>query len=139
LKVDEFKKKAINLKMGISTSLYTIEITVNGYFKKCLLVTGNQMKNDTGEIVVNYLSSLESYKSKENFINSLYDQLGEMILVDGIILPQNDISYQMKEKYMIRYIHTIILQSVERKENIDLDDLTSVNVFPIEDMTSIKL
>ncbi|MDD4931750.1 MAG: hypothetical protein PHG66_06435 [Candidatus Colwellbacteria bacterium] len=126
--------------MGGTTSLYVIEINVSGYFKKFFLITKSQMKKDTGEIVINYLSMLEPYNSKENFINSFYSQLAELIIVDGIaISPQDDISYRMKEKYMIKYIHNIILQSVQQGGSIDLDNETTINISPVEDMTPIKI
>lgn len=125
--------------MGISPSLYVIEISVFGYSKKFILVTKLQMKKETGEIVINYLSMLEPYTSKKNFINSLYSQLAELIIIDGITLPQNDISYRLKEKYMIKYVHNIILQSIEQGESINLDGSTTINIFPVEDMTSIKI
>lgn len=124
------------LKMGVATSLYVMEISVTNYEKKYLLVTKSQMKRELGEILVKYLSLLDPYNSRENFINSLYSQLSEPILIDGISLsPGDDISYRKKEKYMIKYLHSNIL----KYKSVDLDSYTSINIFPIEDMTPIKI
>ncbi len=125
--------------MGSAKSLYSVEISVYGYAKKHLLVTRYQLKHKIGDIVVDYISGLEPYRSRENFINKFYDGLAEIITVGGMILPQRNLSYKKIERYMIQYITSVIYQCVEQGEGLDIDNMTSITINSIEDITAIRV
>jgi len=121
--------------MGSVESLLAIEITVLNT-KKYFLITKYQLATEAGEIFVNYVSGLNMYKSKRLFIEQLHDHLADNISVDGVVLPDDNLPYLEKEKYLTQYINTIIVQSYIEKDSIDIDTNCTVAAYTIENKTS---
>jgi len=113
----------------MGNSLFILEIETINYPKKFILITKKQLEKKSGEIIVDHLSKISPYYSRENLIASLYIQL----IQENNISPSFD--YMKMEKFIVDFIQTIILEWSDKGESISIDSYTRIFFHEVEDLT----